>query len=117
MKYVSFLARPLQYILQILLEETKMFFKLILEGGHVGAGKSLDTVRYFRAESTVDAFELANRVPRVKGKTAGTGVKLIQQVSHDEYREGIRSSSKDPYLNTRRKNRGSKKRRKDILFH
>jgi hypothetical protein len=99
------------------LEETKMYFKLILEGGHVGAGKALDTVRYFRAENTVDAFELANRVPRVKGKTLGTGVKLIQQVSIEEYREGIKRTSTDTYLNTRRKSRKSKYRRKNILFH
>jgi hypothetical protein len=102
---------------QSYLEETTMYFKLILEGGHVGAGKALDTVRYFRAENTVDAFELANRVPRVKGKTLGTGVKLIQQVSREEYREGVKRSTSDPYLSTRRKNRRSRKRRKDILFH
>ncbi len=111
------MARPLQYISQNYLEETTMYFKLILEGGHVGAGKALDTVRYFRAENTVDAFELANRVPRVKGKSLGTGVKLIQQVSIEEYREGLRKTSADPYLNTRRKSRKSKNRRKDILFH
>jgi hypothetical protein len=102
--------------LQVREEETTMYFKLILEGGHVGAGKSLDTVRYFRAGSTLDAFDLANRVPRVKGKSFGTGVKLIQQVSHEEYRDGVRKTSSDPYLNTRRKNRRSRKR-KDILFH
>ena len=94
-----------------------MYFKLVLEGGHVGAGKSLETVRYFRAESTVDAFDLANRIPRVKGKFLGTGVKLIQQVSRDEYREGLKRTSNDPYLNTRRKNRKSRRKRKDILFH
>ncbi len=94
-----------------------MYFKLILEGGHVGAGKSLETVRYFRAGSTLDAFDLANRVPRIKGKSFGTGVKLIKQVSREEYRDGLRKTSSDPYLNTRRKNRKSSKRRKDVLFH
>ncbi|MDT8366923.1 MAG: hypothetical protein RRA15_10590 [bacterium] len=94
-----------------------MYFKLILEGGHVGAGKSLETVRFFRAQSTLDAFDLANRVPRVKGKSIGTGVKLVQQVSREEYKEGVRRTSTDPYLNTRRKSRRSRRKSKEILFH
>ncbi len=54
-----------------------MYFKMILECGHAGAGRSLETVRYFRGESPVDMFSIAARVPRAKGKDRGTGVKLV----------------------------------------
>lgn len=92
-----------------------MYFKLILENGHVGAGKSLETVRYFRGENPVDMFNIVARVSRVKGKDRGTGVKLVQTVSRDEYIRGIQKAAGDPYLSTRKKRKHLKK--KEILFH
>ena len=93
-----------------------MYFKLILENGHVGAGKSLETVRYFRGENPVDMFNFAARVPRTKGKDRGTGVKLVQSVSRDEYLKGVQQVSNDNYLNTRKKKKNSR-RKKETLFH
>jgi hypothetical protein len=93
-----------------------MYFKLILESGHVGAGKSLETVRYFRGESPVDMFNIAARVPRVKGKNGGTGVKMVQSVTRDEYLKGVQQASGDRYLSTRKKKKHSK-RKNDVLFH
>ena len=93
-----------------------MYFKLVLESGHVGAGKSLETVRYFRGENPVDMFNVAARVPRVKGKNSGTGVKMVQSVSRDEYLKGIKQTSGDRYLSTRKKKKNTK-RKKEVLFH
>jgi len=92
-----------------------MYFKMILESGHVGAGRSLETVRYFRGDSMLDMFDRAARAPRVKGKGTGTGVKLVQPVSREEYIKGVQKSASDPYLSTRKNKRG--KRKKDVLFH
>ena len=92
-----------------------MFFKLVLEKGHVGAGNGLDTVRYFRAQDPVEMFTIASRLPRVKGKANGTGVKLIEKISREEYERGIRDSFRNPYLGTRKK--GSTRRRKKALYH
>ncbi len=92
-----------------------MYFKMILESGHVGAGKSLETVRYFRGESPVDMFSFVARVPRVKGKDRGTGVKLVQSVSRDEYIKGIQRAGGDRYLSTRKKRKHTKK--KEVFFH
>ena len=92
-----------------------MYYKLILENGHIGAGKSLETVRFFRGESPVDMFDIAARIPRVKGKNRGTGVKLIQSISKDEYIQGIRQVAGDKYLSTRKKK--NTKRKKEVLFH
>jgi len=93
-----------------------MYYKLILENGHVGAGKSLETVRYFRGGNPVDMFSLAARVPRVKGKNSGTGVKMVQSVSRDEYLKGIQQASGDRYLSTRKKKKRTK-RKKEVIFH
>lgn len=93
-----------------------MYYKLIMESGHIGAGKSLETVRYFRGENPVDMFNIAARIPRTKGKDRGTGVKLVQSVSRDEYLEGIRQAAYNPYLNTRGKKKNNK-RKKEVLFH
>ena len=93
-----------------------MYYKLILESGHVGAGKSLETVRYFRGESLIDMFNFAARIPRVKGKNRGTGVKMVQSVSRNEYLNGIQQATGDRYLSTRKKKK-YKKLKKEILFH
>ena len=93
-----------------------MYYKLILENGHIGAGKSLETVRYFSGENPVDIFDVASRIPRVKGKKGGTGVKLVQSVSRDEYLKGIKNAANDKYLNTWKKKKFSK-RKKEVLFH
>jgi hypothetical protein len=93
-----------------------MYYKMVIEGGHVGAGKSLDTVRYFKGENPVDMFSMAARMPRSKGKETGIGVKLVQNVSRDEYLEGIRQMESDRYLNRRKRQKRSK-RKKEVLFH
>jgi hypothetical protein len=93
-----------------------MYFKLILENGHVGAGKSLETVRYFRGESPADMFNMAARVPRVKGKHSGTGVKLVQSVSREEYIKGVQQADGDRYLSTRKKKKHNR-RNKEVYFH
>jgi len=79
-----------------------MFFKLILEGGHVGAGKSYDMVRYFRGKDIISVMDSALKTPRVKKKEGGQSVKLIQPISEKEYIRGKTSEAGDPYLNHRR---------------
>ena len=79
-----------------------MYYKAIIECGHMGAGKSLDTVRYFRAENPVDLFSVAARIPRTKGKAQGTGVKLLEKITREEYEKGRQETSSNPYLQTRK---------------
>lgn len=97
-------------------EVPEMYYKMILENGHVGAGKSLETVRYFRGDDAVDMFTMAARVPRVKGKDRCTGVKLVQPVSREEYIKGVQKAERDRYLSTRVKNKVAKQK-KEIYFH
>jgi hypothetical protein len=75
-----------------------MFYKLVLEGGHVGAGKSYDMVRFFEGDDIITVMTRALRTPRLKRKEFGGGVKLIQEVSRREYLRGKRRERRDPYL-------------------
>ena len=76
-----------------------MFFKLILEGGHLGAGKSYDIVKYLRGRDIVAVLNWAFHIPRAKKKETGKGVKLIKEISKREYLLGKMKEQNDPYLN------------------
>ena len=80
-----------------------MFFKLILEGGHVGAGKSYEVVRYLEGRDIISVLFSASHFPRVKKKRSRKGIKLIQEITQREYHQGRRREREDPYLNTRRR--------------
>ena len=80
-----------------------MFFKLILESGHVGAGKSYDMVRYLQGRNIFAVLSLASHLPRVKKKGNRKGIKLIQEISRREYLQGRMREREDPYLSTHRR--------------
>jgi hypothetical protein len=80
-----------------------MFFKLILESGHMGAGKSYDMVRYLQGSDIFSVLFSASHLPRVKKKGNRKGIKLIQEISRREYLQGRMQEREDPYLNTHSK--------------
>jgi len=85
-----------------------MFFKLILESGHVGAGKSYEMVRYLEGRDIFSVLFFASHFPRVKKKGTRKGIKLIQEINRREYLQGRMRERGDPYLNThRRKAKGT----------
>jgi len=77
-----------------------MFFKLILESGHVGAGKSYEMVRYLQGRDIFSVLFSASHFPRVKKKGSRKGIKLIQEITRREYLQGRMREREDPYLNT-----------------
>jgi len=76
-----------------------MYYKLVMEGGHVGAGKSYEMVRYFEGDNIFCVHAKSLHIPRVKKKAFGGGVKLVKEISWREYITGKRQERKDPYLN------------------
>lgn len=76
-----------------------MFFKLVMEGGHVGAGKSYEMVRYFEADDISCVLDKSLHSPRLKKKESAGGIKLIKEVSWREYIRGKKKERRDPYLN------------------
>ncbi len=75
-----------------------MYYRVLMEGGHMGAGKSYDMVRYFQADSLLSIFDILSHLPRLKTKGAGKAVKQIEPVSKREYVEGRDDEARDPYL-------------------
>jgi hypothetical protein len=76
-----------------------MYFKLVMEAGHVGAGKSCDMVRYFEGDDIFGVLARSLRVPRLKKKESGNGIKLIKEISRREYIHGKGCERRNPYLN------------------
>ena len=64
----------------------------------MGAGKSYDMCRYFKADNLLSIFNLLDRMPRLKSKGAGRSVKLIEAVSKEEFLKGKYRESDDAYL-------------------
>jgi hypothetical protein len=75
-----------------------MYFKLVMEGGHVGAGKSCDMVRFFEGDNIFCVLATSFRTPRLKKKEFGSGIKLIKEISWREFIAGKRREKRDPYL-------------------
>ena len=84
------------------------YYKVILKAGHMGAGKSYDMVRYYKAQDMLSAFLNALSLSRVKKNPNGTAIYSIEQVPMEEYHQGKRRERNDPYLNYRmRQSRGA----------
>ena len=76
-----------------------MYFKLVMEGGHVGAGKSYDMVRYCEGDDIFCVLASSLHTPRLKKKTFGGGIKLIKEISWREYTQGKGRERRNLYLN------------------
>ena len=68
-----------------------MFYKLITECGHMGAGNSFERTWFIKGNDPLDVFQKARRLPRVKRKETSLGIKLIERISKEEYINGINS--------------------------
>ncbi|MDH3976101.1 MAG: hypothetical protein OEV42_17650 [Deltaproteobacteria bacterium] len=77
-----------------------MYYKVLMEGGHVGSGKSYDMCRYFKASNVAAIFDLLGRMPRLKSKGFSKSVKLIERVSEEEFRQGRYQEKDNAYLAT-----------------
>jgi len=75
-----------------------MYYKVLMDGGHMGAGKSYDMCRYFSVSNVGVIFDLLGRMPRLKSKGVSGAVKLIEPISQEEFRKGRNSEARDPYL-------------------
>jgi len=75
----------------------EMYFRVIVECGHVGAGKSFEAVRYWQAKSTTHALSSASGLPRAKRKNL-TVVKSVVPITRREYDLGLREEASNPYL-------------------
>lgn len=78
-----------------------MYYKVMMEGGHMGAGKSYDMTRYFQADNLVSILDKLKKVSRLKGKGFSRSVKEIAAVSREEFSWGKKMEGRDNYLKRR----------------
>ena len=74
-----------------------MYFRVVVECGHVGAGKSFEAVRYWRAKNASHALSSASALPRAKKKNL-TIVKSVLPITQREYDLGLKEEALNPYL-------------------
>ena len=75
-----------------------MYYKVLMEGGHMGAGKSYDITRYLQAESLGSILDILKKMPRLKVKGFSRSVKEIAVVSREEFFQGKKVEGRDNYL-------------------
>lgn len=65
-----------------------MYFKVIMEMGHLGSGKSFEIIRFFEAEDAMMLMSLLANYPALKSKNSMSSVKLIKPISKEEFERG-----------------------------
>ncbi len=73
-----------------------MYFKVIIESGHIGTGKACETVYYVEADSTVDLFAMMKNHLGLKSK--GSAITLVKPVDAQEYETGKIVAWKREYI-------------------
>ncbi len=76
------------------------YFKVVVSCGHLGNTKEITIVRYFTAESIVEAFENGNRMPRAKRKHNHSAVLLVKPITEKEYIDGKGLNKYESYLSS-----------------
>jgi len=66
-----------------------VFYKIIIECGHMGAGNGLERIWFIKGENPLVVLQKARKLPRVKRKETSLAIKLIQEISKEEYISGI----------------------------
>ena len=72
-----------------------MYYKVLMELGHMGAGKSIEIVRYFEADDAVSLFNRLKHYPAIKSKKCGLGIGMIEAVTGEEYNAGRKKDKMD----------------------
>ena len=65
-----------------------MYFKAIIESGHIGPGKSYEKVCYVEADSIVELFTMMKNYPGLKSKENCNGISMVKPVDKQEYEMG-----------------------------
>ena len=65
-----------------------MYFKVTIESGHMGAGKSYEKVCYVKADNVADVFTRMKDYPDLKSKETCKGISMVKPVEKQEYETG-----------------------------
>lgn len=67
-----------------------MFYKAVIECGHIGAGNSIERVWFLKGNDPIAVLQRARMLPRVKRKDTLMSIKLLQRISKSEYIRGMK---------------------------
>ena len=70
------------------LEMVGMYYKVLMELGHMGAGKSNEVVRYFKADNLATLFKTLKQYPGMKSKGLSNGVLMVEPITRQAYETG-----------------------------
>lgn len=84
--------------MSVAIERQPRYFRVRVACGHVGPGEEVTVSRYFVARDALSAWSDAARMPRVKGKTNGTGVLSVEPITPEEYEAGLVEEDENLYL-------------------
>jgi hypothetical protein len=65
-----------------------MYYKVLMELGHMGAGKSNETLRYFKADNLPTLFKTLKQYPGLKSKGRTGGVLMVESINRQAYEKG-----------------------------
>ena len=75
-----------------------MYYKILMEHGHMEAGKSLDIFRYIEADNVEDLFDELETCPGLKAKVSGRDVSMVKPISRQEFELGKVLEFKRKYI-------------------
>ena len=64
-----------------------MFYKVVVEYGHLGSGRGCEITRFVKGENALKVFLKTKTMPRAK--KGPTSIKLLSEVSREEYVKGV----------------------------
>lgn len=65
-----------------------MYFKVIIEAGHMRTSGNFEIVRYIEAENAVALFDVIQQLPGLVTKELGYRVSMVKPISITEYKKG-----------------------------
>lgn len=68
-----------------------MFYKIIMACGHMGAGNGFERVWFIKGNNPLTVLQKARTMPGVKRKETTLAIKLIKEITREEYISGINS--------------------------
>lgn len=74
------------------------YFEIILENGHMGAGKGYEVTRYFKGKDAISVISKIRRLPRIKKRHTIEAVKFLRAITREEYIKGKIGEFKNTYL-------------------
>lgn len=88
-----------KYIILLLRRKTNMkYFKVVARCGHVGKNKYIDKVFYVKANNKKEAAKIVRNNPRVKHDCKDVIPVPIEEITLEEYCQGLKIMEEDPYF-------------------